>query len=210
MNHSPTFAYFGTVGPVCQPTAAQCRRHAKQKGSRPRSLWRQATSAFACLSPDPVVVPLPRKMGGDDGGTTSTHHRRCVRPREDHRMLFPTCPRRGGCTTARLGIAGRGMAPRGITLRDLAVRREPHLYPAVRFAPGRRAAASLSSLEPCLARGRSDVLAQDCAMEMGDSGTDGYPCPRAGSRGPQASTARRRRPRGLAQPAAAVQEGDKR
>jgi hypothetical protein len=120
--------------PRCQPTSAQCRRHARQERSYPGRPWREATSAFACLPRDWVVFTLPRTMGGDDGGTTSTQQRRCVMAGLGHCAIRPASPARGGCTAARPGCAGRDMTPRGITWRDRVVSKGSHQYWSVRPA----------------------------------------------------------------------------
>jgi hypothetical protein len=112
VNDSPTFAYFRESGPVSQPPSAQCRRHAWTIGLRPRSPWREATSAFACLPPDSVVFTLPRTMAG----TTEERLHVAATPREGgiaQCPIRPAWPRYGRPVLRVFGNRREGGDPRG-------------------------------------------------------------------------------------------------
>jgi len=149
----------------------------------------------------------------DDGrtrrGTTSTHHRRCVRPGKRDRRLFPTCPLRGGLDHREPRNGRAGEDPDGNHLVRPRCRQGTSSL-LMGWARADRARCRRSCAAPWHAsRGPGEVGGNPVAVQTRDSWIHGGPFSRRG-RGPQVSTACRRRPGGFAQPAAAVQEGDKR
>jgi hypothetical protein len=169
-------------------------RHAK--GLQPRE---SLATGHVCLrlptSRSDRIDPSTEATGGDDGGHSSAHHWRCVRAGKDHRTLLPTCPRRGGAAPACQGVCRAGDGPDGNHLVRPRSRQGTSSTQYVWARAAWHAAADSAVVDP---RGRDEGFLDSRRPAL------------VSSAGPQVSTARRRRPRDLAQPSAAVQEGDKR
>lgn len=154
------------------------------------------------------IDPSTEATGGDDGGHPSAHHCRCVRAGKDHRTLLPTCPRRGGAAPACPGVCRAGDGPDG---NHLVRPRSRQGTSSTQYALARAARHTTADSRPFHGMTAAGARSAGPDPRGRDEGfLDSRRPALDSSAGPQVSTARRRRPRDLAQPDAAVQEGDKR
>jgi len=179
-----------------------------QEARHRRRLWPRES-----LATGHVCLRLPTSRSGrvgastDDGrrrrGITSTHHSRCVRLGMDHRMLLPTCPRRGGADPRVSRSCRAGNDPDGNHL--VRPRSRQGTSSSTKRFGSRRAGTPPRGTGP----GGRGPRVPGRAVWMRDSWIHGGPpsCRGRARRLPQHAAVARG---GLAQPAAAVQEGDKR